>query len=293
VTRQLSMSRNAIAKRQWREKQAQLKATGTVGQTGAADTANGDAADVAAPSAVESPLTISVAVPTQSPKPSTLRERLFGKKAAAPATAIKKTPAKANSKKQVNLISSTLPTILAGLIAVYVQDLLPEEYKPCAPSKNEASAVLGPLFEIIGRRVEVVSKASEDAIDIANSFIAAMAYGARAYVMYVQIKKGNEKRHEGTANTGVTGARQQPARLDDYRAVFSPGASDGAAGTVFGGTVSSTGYPDTAASDAGIGGAALEPDDRSDRDNEADAGDKLFKRDVAGRRQIGLLPVPV
>ncbi len=300
MTRELSMSKNAIAKRQWRERQAQIKRTGTVGTDGATAATNEDVAEAVAP--VEG-LNVTVAVPTQPSKPLSLKERLFGKKQAAPvAPPIKKTVAKANSKKQVNLISSTLPTIIAGLIAVYVQDLLPEEYKPCAPSKAEASAVLGPLFEIIGRRVEVVSKASEDAIDIANSFLAAVAYGARAYVMYVQIKRGKEKRHE-PATTGNNGAASRP---NWYSTLDEDGNNrDGLtfaeytrAGNGTGGPVSdrpevSPGYADSATGDVGIGGAADSDGTLSDRDIEANQVSDLFKRDTVGRRQIGLLPVPV
>ncbi len=242
---------------------------------------------------------LTVTVKTTEPGPPlSLKDRLFGKKGSAP-VAVKKVGGgggKSTKQQQGNtLISSTLPTIIASLIATYSSELLPADYRPCAPSKAECSAVLGPLFEIIGRRVDVVTQASEDATAIANAFLAAVAYGARAYVMYVQIRHTKEKEEKGNgsesqksnAHQAPTGASGSP--FNNYGA----GAGARVDSAVFAGAPTSAGYASAANGDAYEHGAVVGSDDSAGGDSDADKVANLFKRDVQGRRALGLLPTAV
>ena len=128
---------------------------------------------------------IEIVVPPEGPKP-TLKDKLFGdtiKNPGVPAPA----PVKRSSKKEDNLISTVLPTIIATFIATYAQQMLPEPYKACAPSQQECSAIFSPLMAMIGRRVQVAGKVSQDVIDFTNSLLAGIGFGVRSYVTYVQI----------------------------------------------------------------------------------------------------------
>lgn len=128
---------------------------------------------------------IEIVVPPEGPKP-TLKDKLFGdtlKNPGTPAPA----PVKRSSKKEDNLISTVLPTIIATFIATYAQQMLPEPYKACAPSQQECSAIFSPLMAMIGRRVQVAGKVSQDVIDFTNSLLAGIGFGVRSYVTYVQI----------------------------------------------------------------------------------------------------------
>jgi hypothetical protein len=239
---------------------------------------------------------VSVVTPPQAQKPLSLSERIFGKKGSTPVVVSHKPAAKGKGKQpeKSSMISTTLPTIIAGLVATYAGQIVRDPYKPCAPSKAEVIAVLGPLFEIIGRRVDIVTQAGEDATAIANSFLAAIAYSARAYIMYVQIKNrenGSEQvQHQQAASQTPSAGTgySQPARAD---AGTEPSAR--VSQPVFAGAPVSTGRADTAIDHADIDGAAAGGDDSGDSVSDADKVAALFKRDVAGRRALGLLPAGV
>lgn len=219
--------------------------------------------------------------------PLSLKERLFGSRGAVGTK--KATSGKA---KDVSLISSTLPTILASLIATYAHDIVKDPYKPCTPTKAEVTAILGPLFEIIARRVDVVTQASEDALDLAKSFLAGVAWGARAYIMYVQIKdKTDGKEQSSSRDQPAVAAPANGAYSDGYRANQS--SHSGAGGPVSPGAAGSASNGGTAVSHAGVNGASPASDDLSDRDREAAAVADMFSRDKQGRIGLGLLPRPV
>ena len=160
---------------------------------------------------------IEIVVPPDGPKP-TLKDKLFGdtlKNPGAPTP----TPTKRSSKKEDNLISTVLPTIIATFIATYAQQILPEPYKLCAPSQQECNAIFSPLMAVIGRRVQVAAKVSQDVIDLTNSLLAGIGFGVRSYVTYVQItnkivdSKGANIEQEKTSHP----ARKQRERSSKQR----------------------------------------------------------------------------
>lgn len=224
-------------------------------------------------------LTVDVSGLPEQPKVS-LMERMFGKfqggSQAAPSA--KKSGRPAKRRGSDNLITSVLPTVAASFIATYSRHLLPDEYKPCAPSMEEVSAMLSPLLAIIGRRVEIAGRASQDVIDATNAIIAAFAYSTRAFVVYTQIKM--EKKEPGYA------ARREQEYAERVER-------------------ESRNYQDTLTRTAGSrseddesGRAVNRGDGVSNSDNgssqgtasEADLIASMFARDKRGRAQLGLLP---
>ncbi|HVB23617.1 MAG TPA: hypothetical protein VNG51_16890 [Ktedonobacteraceae bacterium] len=199
-------------------------------------------------------------------KPS-LAERLgFGKKSAD--TPIKK--AASHHKKAPagpNLVVTLLPTIIASLVAAYCRDRLAPEYQACAPTNDEVVNVVKPLMAILGRRVSVAARVSQDAIDLTNALICAMAYSTRAYITYVNIKK---------------------AREADARALYKlqVDGQDTGAGTVPPVHRVSTEGPESYS--ASSNGTSHGDDPQSIRDYEAGLVADLLRRDKQGRDQRGL-----
>ncbi len=220
----------------------------------------------------EPDLQVEVNVPEQPVQKLSLKDRLFGNKATQASKPATKATAKRTAKKQENnLFSTVLPTVIASFVATYSRQMLQEPYKVCAPSREEVNGILAPLMAIIGRRVEIVGKASQDVIDVTNALICSIAYGTRAYITYVQIKQYEEQSHAtntasqpgGTypnANAGITG----------YSASQDVGGGTGAIGS------------DNGVSDHPFG-------TQSDADREAALIADMLRRDKSGRVRLGLL----
>lgn len=217
-------------------------------------------------------LQVEVNIPVQPVHKLSLKDRLFGNKAAQPA---KKTPvARGRAKKpDNNLISTVLPTIIASFVATYARDKMPDPYKVCAPSQMEVNAMLSPIMAIIARRVEITGKASQDAIDIANALICSLAYGSRAYITYIQIK-----RMEDATNGSNSNRTSQPGP-GSYQA-----ESNAVSGASTGGNV--PGWQSV----SGNVNVPNDTDDASgDGNPEAAIFASMFERDKRGRVRLGLL----
>jgi hypothetical protein len=211
---------------------------------------------------------------TPAPK-LTLKERLFGSHPSVPQPLVKKPATRASKKQSENLVSTVLPTVIASFIATYSRQLLPEEYKPCAPSMEECNGILAPLLAIIGRRVEVVGKASQDAIDITNSIICSIAYGTRAYIVYAEVSKLKEQREaKRTAESAAESRGSYQAANPGINGTGTAGDDNGSQGTIR----SLNGHADNLESDT------------ASRDSEAAIVANMFARDKYGRVGLGLLP---
>lgn len=233
---------------------------------------------------IQPDLQIEVNAPESATPMKSLKERLFGgfgAKSAAPPPAIKK----ARKKQQDNLISTVLPTVLASFIATYAQDMLPAEYKVCAPSSAEMNAIIAPLLAIIGRRVEIAGKASQDVIDITNAIVASAAYGARAFITYKLIKK------EGAAGYAEHEQRQRR----EYRERIEREARDiEAAAHGAGGDSSYSDEPGQRSAVSDSNGDANDPyGDSANGGGEAAIIANMLRRDKQGRVRLGLLPAAV
>lgn len=238
---------------------------------------------------------VEVKVEESQPAPRrSLKDRLLGVVKPTPAKTAAPKP-KPHKKGQENLLVRLLPPLFATLIAAWAKDKFPDPYKPCAPSKQEVGDMLGPIWNIIGRRVEVYAEVSQDAIDLTNALICAIAYSTRAYVTYVQIKQG-EKQHasqETTAPTtergasapewGISPREESPTLSNGLRAYQS--ASNGAGGNPGGVTGAGPG------SEGDYGdGTNLVDGSPELRAWEAQKVNELFRRDKQGRVGLGLLP---
>lgn len=212
-------------------------------------------------------------------------------------------PKKPAAKKpdKPNLMVTVMPTMAAAFIAAYARDRIPEEYKPCAPTPEEVRSMIGPLFDIIGRRVEIAAQASQDAIDLTNSIICMMAYSVRAYVTYVDIKKAKEVGNDQKAaskstsrNTAEPQSRepipftqvneQEQSLAGGMRGYQTTNAGAGSNSYSANGSRSYESGYGTGANGADI--SAL--DDTELRDREAALMSGLLARDSEGRRQRGL-----
>ena len=269
-------AKNAARQKAYRAKRKLEAAVGVMEETVVLP---GGGTDVSAAVAGDPDLKITVKPGDPRSKP-TLRERLGlggGPKQAQPQPARRGGARKIADKP--NLIVTLLPTILASLVATYARDRLPEEYQACAPTRQEVKAILDPLMDIIGRRVEVAAEVSQDVLDLTNALICTIAYGARAYVTYVDIKKGlpdaKQQHREEPAPVYQTGLR---AYQNTDNRISVP---------VVGGNGTGPAEPEYGLNSNG----ADHPDDAQQlRDNEAAQVASLFRRDREGRVQLGLLP---
>ena len=224
---------------------------------------------------------IEIVVPPEGPKP-TLKDKLFGdtiKNPGAPAPA----PVKRSSKKEDNLISTVLPTIIATFIATYAQQMLPEPYKACAPSQQECSAIFSPLMAMIGRRVQVAGKVSQDVIDFTNSLLAGIGFGVRSYVTYVQItnriidSKGASLEEEKKPSHPARKQRERPSKQRSEEESIGTSRPSEERSIDIGSANSGDDVPDS--------GSGSE----DDGEQEARAISSLLARDRRGREQLKLI----
>jgi hypothetical protein len=226
--------------------------------------------------AVEEPaLQVEVNIPEQvPPQKLSLKDRLMGGKPPITSKPAVKARSGRTKKQENNLFSTVLPTIIASFVATYSQQMLQEPYKMCAPSREEVNGILAPLMAMIGRRVQIVGRASQDVIDITNATICSLAYGTRAYITYVQIKQYEEGLHA----TGTADTASQPGRTDSNT---NTGATGYRTGQNVGGGQGPVGTLDRVSNDPVLSG--------SNGDSEAALIASMFERDKRGRVRLGLL----
>ncbi len=175
--------------------------------------------------------------------------------------------------KSENLVSSVLPLTISAMIALYSKRLFSEPFKPCAPTKQEVSAILTPIFSVIARHVELTGKASQDAIDIASSLLSALTLGTRM-LMTAEVIRANSQ--ENIIDIRARASQDNPGQnIGIVRPDTNTAYSNGYGGV---------GGPNN----SGLGDDTNVADD--DRSREAKAVANLLHRDTLGRRQMGLAP---
>lgn len=193
---------------------------------------------------------------------------------------------KEHTEKSEKLISSILPHTLAALIALYSQRMFSDEYKPCAPSKEEISSILMPIFSIISRSIAIEGKASQNAIDMGAIVLASITVGTRMLMTAEHISKemkqhGNNQSHEEQSYDNVSDIRGRAGgnrEAESYRTGGLAGVTYGANGFSGSGTDGSVYHGSNYDEATGMG-----------RD-EAAIVRELLRRDTEGRRQMGLIP---
>jgi hypothetical protein len=215
-------------------------------------------------------------VPPVEKEPEKFAEKLMG---FAPKKRVTSRKPKAKGKQiDVNLISKLAPTIVATFAATYARSLLKDPYKVCAPSQKEVLSMVGPLFDILSRSIEITGQASQTVIDLINVVIASILFGTRSYVTYAMIKENETNGAKPSATThavrpNVTGKEPSSIEWD------ISGTTSSIDGTIGGpSTISSNGSTDS--NDVSHGG---------DREG-AELFAHLFKKDIDGRIRLGLLP---
>lgn len=229
--------------------------------------------ETAQPEINESPVTVEVTENT-APKP-TLKERLFGVQVAEP----KKSTKKGRGKQiDASLMSKVLPTMISGSIALYAKKLVKDPYKACAPTQQEVFSTIGPLFNILARRVEIVGTASEDIIDLIHALIAGIVTGIRMHITYMTIQEQIEraKQHDGHHNAASRGFS---ASIGPNQATVSPGRE----------SIVSLRPSDDSSAGFADGDTTLADGTDGNAKREAAIFADLFKRDIEGRRRLGLL----
>ena len=111
---------------------------------------------------------------------------------------------KEHTEKSEKLLSHILPVTCAALIALYAEKLFSEEYKACAPSKEEIATIMLPFFSIISRHVGIEGKASQDAIDMGAIVLASVTIGTRMLMTAEQIRRSNNAANNATGRDHQT-----------------------------------------------------------------------------------------
>lgn len=184
--------------------------------------------------------------------PPSLKERFFSTFETAKEP---KRTGRVSRQGQNDLIAKAMPTVFTAFILQISKNLVPDLYKPACPLKEEVEAILQPLFSILSRRIKVSVGASKDTIDAIACITAAFAYGTRALITVEIINKEVRKHDRRTIS-------EQDNRTSSDTSAEAPTNHDHAN--------SQNGYS-------------------SDTSGETQLFSDLFRRDVDGRRQMGLL----
>lgn len=180
--------------------------------------------------------------------------------------------AKEHVEKSDRLISGVMPLTISALLSIYAQRLFTEEYKACAPSKEEVAQIVLPIFSIISRSVAIEGKASQNAIDLGAAILASITMGTRMLMTSEEIRRNatNNRTGQSAINhspSNVTAIRSNPSQDAAVNGSVGRNGDDGSNG--YGGSTESA---------------------YADEFSEAAIVAELFKRDTAGRRAMGLAP---
>src|SRR6266568_4726796 len=289
---------NTQKMREYREKKKQQKAATTPQPQqapGVVVPVNEDT--VATPGGVDDTLTVDVKVDAAEAPQLSFVERTKQKlgigQTSAPAAPAKRIVSRA--KKKENLLTSTLPTVMCAFIATYSRELIADPYKPCAPSQEEVTGIIGPLMDILARQVEITGKMSQTTIDLTNSLLCAFLFGIRSYMTYTQIKNPTleKDRHDAYREKLAREAAEYDAVVNEQP--LAGGMRSHQAAPAGLGRDNRSQY---AAAETAIAAETYDASSNANstnghtegRDHEADIVSSMFKRDIAGRERLGLLP---
>lgn len=224
----------------------------------------------------------------QPPSVPTLKDKLMAhfKNDVKPEEGKPKAVDKQRIAKSENLLANTLPLMLSGLLALNAQKIFKEPYKICAPTKEEVSTILFPIFAVVSRHVEIEGKASQDALDIGAAFVAAITVGTRVAITkmevdnYVKEQSRSAEQSNVTQFRGNTPGTLRGSQAANNGAIQHPISQDGT-GTNGGGEYVRHGNGDNP-----NGSSANGP-------SEADRVHDLMRRDREGRARLGLAPFTV
>lgn len=189
--------------------------------------------------------------------------------------------AKEHVDKSYHLLSSVLPLTLSGIIALYSERLFSDTYKPCAPSKEEVSTILLPIFSVISRHVEIEGKASQDAIDLGSALLAAIVLSTRMLMTAEEIRRQNGRPTNITNMDRRTSSKNEPGTTSEssVSGIVGDGARPNGVEAFWGAT-----------NDANNGNGNVDTGSTGSGLSEAERVAQLLRKDTLGRRQMGLAP---
>lgn len=217
----------------------------------------------------------------QPPSVPTLKDKLMShfKSEVKPEESKAKPVDKQRIAKSENLLSNTLPLMLSGLLALNAQKIFKEPYKVCAPTKEEVSTILFPIFAVVSRHVEIEGKASQDALDIGAAFVAAITVGTRVAITKMEVDQYVKEQSRYSEQSGnISQFRGSQAATNGT--VYNPTSKDGT-GTGGG------------RNDIEHGSGSHSNDGYADGTSEAELVSQLMRRDREGRTRLGLAPPAV
>lgn len=191
--------------------------------------------------------------------------------------------AKEHIDKSYNLLSSVLPLTLSGVIALYSERLFSDPFKACAPSKEEVSTILLPIFSVISRHVEIEGKASQDAIDLGAALLAAIVVSTRMLMTAEEIRRTNGQPRNVTPirTSGSDISRGSTSQVSESPVSGAVGISTGTNGAeAFWRTTN----------DANNGDGNVDTGNTGPGLSEAERVAALLRKDTLGRRAMGLAP---
>lgn len=133
-------------------------------------------------------------------------------------------------KTEDNLLLKSLPT-LTSLLLFGSHYLVSEDYKKCAPTREEVSDMLAPVLRIAARRYKLVGEVSEDTLDIWAMMTALVMYSTRAGMQAIAIKQVKQQEQEEDAHGDSKsdyrgGYRSQGTAIRDIRATGGASGRD-------------------------------------------------------------------
>lgn len=187
---------------------------------------------------------------------------------------------KQKADRTESLLATVLPMTLAGMIALYSRNFFSEEYKSCAPTREEVATILLPVFSVIARHVEIEGKASQDALDLFTALLASITVTTRIVVTHQGIKNGYIATQSTQAETSnISQFRRGTGNSSQATAATPVSYPNGTVST------STAGYGKRDEPSGAING---DNGDSEQRTSEAAQVANLLRRDAEGRKQMGL-----
>lgn len=193
------------------------------------------------------------------------------------------TPKKTRRTKKVDptIITKVAPLVVSSFAVSFIRQRVQEPYKVCCPTQEEVVLMIQPYFNILSRYVEITGHLSENTVDMISAILASVIYATRAYVTFVNIKEYQE--NDRSSNDGL-------ARTVNISTIGNIATNrNNLQGTDSEPVTRNT--EDTSIQEPNItNGATDDIDFNSSLSRyEAEKLGNLFKRDLDGRRRLGLL----
>ena len=235
------------------------------------------------PATPEPELPPTVNIKDAEPEPEkTFVDKMRAKFAPGTPTPETTKPTATRGKPKPNLMLTVFPGMFATFISTFLTDVYKDPYKPCAPTKDESLLIITPLFEEVSRAIKVTGKIDQTTENLLNCVAMLALYGARAYQTYVQIKRAEKDKDNGST-AGI--------RAGNSSTLVNGNIPTKDIGTIRPTNISTTSTD--AKRDDNDNTSNGEEGDTERTAREAALIHDMFKRDIEGRIRLGVLPARV